>query len=79
MRCLFIGGPGAGQILTVRDGVKFVEFPTIEPEGFGAYQYRVRQLSDGFNDPHTICVADDVNPLAELMKFYELHAKGESQ
>lgn len=79
MRCLFIGGPAAGQVLTVKSGIKFVEFPIAEPKGFGAYQYRVRHLSDGFNEPHTICVSDGVNPLVELMKFYELHAKGESQ
>ena len=79
MRCLFIGGPAAGQVLTVKPGIKFVEFPTPVTNGFATYQYRVERLSDGFNEPHTICVSDDVNPLVELIKFYELNAKGESQ
>lgn len=75
MKCLFIGGPAAGQMLTVEPGIEFVEFPMAEAE----YRYRVRWLSDGFNEPSAICVSDDINPLVVLMKFYELLAKGKSQ
>lgn len=78
MKCLFIGGPIAGQVREIENDRKFVELAILRPDGYGAYVYRVRQLSDGFNMPHTICVSDDIDPLNHLMKFYEDHAKGES-
>lgn len=77
MRCLFIGGPAAGQVLTVKEGVSWVSFPIPAPGGYGEFRYCLRKIKDDTGNMHTVCTAGD--PLVELMKFYELHAKGESQ
>lgn len=80
MRCLFIGGPLAGKVLDVRPDIKFVEHPVALDNGWGAIRYYVRHLEDDNGDTYPIGItADELTPVATLMKSYELHAKGESQ
>lgn len=79
MRCLFIGGPLAGKVLSVRPDIKFVEHPVALNNGWGAIRYDVCRLEDENGDTYPICVTGDENPIVTLMNCYELHAKGESQ
>lgn len=79
MRCLLIGGERAGKVVDIDYGITSIEFPVAYRIGWGAIRYEVRHLEDEHGDTYLIGVSGDENPIVTLMKFYELHAKGESQ
>lgn len=79
MRCLLIGGERAGKVVDIDYGITSVEFPVAYRIGWGAIRYEVRRLEDENGGAHLIAVNGDESPIVTLMKFYELHAKGESQ
>lgn len=84
MKCLFIGGPKAGQMLDVTPGIPKVRIPVL-PSGRHTDIYDRSNLSVGFSDVmyeldfatdksgnrHALYVLEGSgDPLVQLMEFY---------
>lgn len=76
MKCLFIGGPKAGQFIDVDYGSKNIAIPVPMDGGFGEIRYTRGYLETSSGETHTVFyLPGEVDPIEILMNFYTENQK----